>query len=561
MSIAPIMGFRIYLTYLEFINHPDEVVIGLYIAILILIFSAFFFFGKKRAAEHKLLELNRGLEKLVIERTEKMKANERRFHAMTDHASDIISMMDQDLNTIYINDAIENITGYTPEEMKNMKGIELVHPDDLEFSKTLYSQLMANPGIPLRRTLRLLHKNGNVVWLEGIVTNLLHDETIKAVISNYRDITARKISEELVIASEQKYRHTLDKMMEGIQIIDFEYRYIYVNEAVTKQGRYSAGELLGKTMMEKYPGIELSEMFAGLTKCMTERKPQFMINEFSYPDQSKAWFELNMQPVPEGVFILSIDISDRKNAEEALKQLNDELEQKVAERTAQLQLVNKELESFSYSVSHDLRAPLRAVSGYAKMIEEDYTAIIDSEGKRLLHNIQHNAQKMGTLIDDLLSFSRLGRKDVQRSRINVKELLEGVMIELNKNVKHSASVNMHHLIDLNADYALLNQVFYNLISNAIKYSSKEEQSRVDISSEKKENEIIYSISDNGAGFDMQYGHKLFGVFQRLHSDSEFEGTGVGLAIVQRIIVKHNGKVWAEGKPGEGATFYFSIPTA
>ena len=371
---------------------------------------------------------------------------------------------------------------------------------------------------------------------------------------------AEKIAaDENGVLKEQKYRHALDKMREGIQILDFDYRYIYVNEALVKQGRYSEEELLGNTLTEKYPDPGQSEMFILLKKCMDERTPQFMLNRFVYPGGPEGWFELDMQPVPEGVSIRSLDISERKNAEETLRKLNEELEQKVLERTEQLQTVNKELESFSYSVSHDLRAPLRAVNGYAKIIEEDYTKIFDDEGKRLLNNIQYNAQKMGTLIDDLLSFSRLGRKEVQKSDINVTELLEGVFIELGKVIKHNASIKMEQLLDISADYALINQVFYNLISNAIKFSSKKESPEIVISSEKKNNEVIYKICDNGAGFDMKYGNKLFGVFQRLHTDAEFEGTGVGLAIVQRIVTKHGGKVWAEATPGQGACFYFAIP--
>lgn len=231
----------------------------------------------------------------------------------------------------------------------------------------------------------------------------------------------------------------------------------------------------------------------------------------------------------------------------------------VEDTNKQLASVNKELESFTYSVSHDLRSPLRAIGGYANIIREDYGHLLDDEGKRLLGVIQYNTKRMGTLIDDLLAFSRLGRKDIQKSVVNMKELCQGVMIELSKAVKHNAEVRIGDLHAAMADYSLISQVMANLISNAVKYSSKAQNPIVEITSEQKDGAIIYTVKDNGTGFDMKYVHKLFGVFQRLHTQEEFEGTGVGLAIVQRIVHKHGGEVGAESQLGKGATFYFSLP--
>ena len=230
----------------------------------------------------------------------------------------------------------------------------------------------------------------------------------------------------------------------------------------------------------------------------------------------------------------------------------DELEKRVKERT-------EDLESFSYSVSHDLRTPLRAINGYAKILEEDYSTVLDDEGKRLLGEVRSNAKKMGLLIDDLLTFSRLGRKGITKSRVDVNKLLETVFSEINQSLTHNAEIKYSNLLPADADFKLLQHVITNLLSNAIKYSSKKEKPLIEIKSARKDGALIYSISDNGVGFDMQYVNKLFGVFQRLHSEEEFSGTGVGLAIVQRIIHKHDGKVWAEGKEGQGATFFFSLP--
>jgi PAS domain S-box-containing protein len=249
----------------------------------------------------------------------------------------------------------------------------------------------------------------------------------------------------------------------------------------------------------------------------------------------------------------------RKLNKEDILKLNEELEQKVLDRTVQLESANKELESFSYSVSHDLRAPLRAVNGYAKILEEDYTDLFNDEGRRLLSVVQQNAKKMGMLIDDLLAFSRLGRKEINKSVINMTEMAGNALGELRASQQIKAEVIINDLQPVIADTALMNQVWVNLLSNAIKYSFNTKKPVITINSEKKNGELIYSVSDNGVGFDMKYAHKLFGVFQRLHTMEEFEGTGVGLALAHRIITRQGGKIWAKAKVGKGATFYFSLP--
>lgn len=359
--------------------------------------------------------------------------------------------------------------------------------------------------------------------------------------------------------SERRFRNILDAMMEGVQIMDFNWRYMYVNDSLTKYSKYTEEELIGYSLMEKYPGVEETETFRILKKSMDERVPQHVENEFLFPDNTKGWFELSIQPVPEGLFILSIDITKRKQVEMENAALNEELEAKIIQRTAQLETVNKELEAFSYSVSHDLRAPLRAVNGYAKILEEDYEPLFNEEGKRLLSNIQYNAQKMGILIDDLLALSRLGKKELAISSIDMKDLSENVVNDLNKIMQHKAEIKIDKLHQAKADYGLMYQVLINLLSNAIKYSSKKEEPVVEMKSEVKEDHVVFSIRDNGAGFDMKYCDKLFGVFQRLHAMEEFDGTGVGLAITKRIVTKHNGNIWAEAEIDKGATFYFSLP--
>lgn len=362
-----------------------------------------------------------------------------------------------------------------------------------------------------------------------------------------------------ISAPEQKYGPgsvelcaILDNMLEGCQIVDREWRYRYLNDAVVKQAKKSREELLGHTMMEMYPGIELTPMFAELERCMRDRIPKRMENEFTFPDGSVGWFELRMEPIEDGVFILSLNITERK---------------KVAEAEAKIALVhgleeaNKELEAFSYTVSHDLRAPLRAIDGFAKILAEDYGPALDEKGKQVVETICDSARKMDELINDLLAFSRLGTTDLATATIDMEAIARSVYEELVAREKPDREIQftLEKLPRIAGDAALLRQVWENLLSNALKFTALRERGEITVEYRVDDDFVTYLVRDNGAGFDMRYAGKLFGVFQRLHSGKEFEGTGVGLAIVDRIIRRHGGRVWGEGTVGKGATFFFSLP--
>ncbi len=257
---------------------------------------------------------------------------------------------------------------------------------------------------------------------------------------------------------------------------------------------------------------------------------------------------------------MEANIAKYKQAEEEVRSFNQKLEGMVAERTRELEAANRELESFSYSVSHDLRAPLRSIHGYMNIFAEEYGGKLDDEATRLITIIQHNARRMGQLIDDLLSFSRLGRKELMKGTISMEDMVDSIWEELLKEQDgRDIDFTRASLPPAFADSVTMRHVWTNLLSNALKYTGRKTKAIIEVGGHEEGERVLYFVRDNGSGFDMRYYQKLFGVFQRLHSQEEFEGTGVGLAICQRILHRHGGTIWADARPDAGATFYFALP--
>lgn len=256
---------------------------------------------------------------------------------------------------------------------------------------------------------------------------------------------------------------------------------------------------------------------------------------------------------------LQKEVKDRRKAEAEIRKLNIELERRVLERTAELAASNKELEAFSYSVSHDLRAPLRAMTGFSEALLEEYIAVLDERGKDYLHRVSDSAKHMGMLVDDLLKLSRFTRGEMIKSPVNLSHMVQQVVSEIQdqdplREVTWVIEPNVRAIADVNLIQVVLN----NLLSNAWKFTSKQKSPRIEFGCLRKESMLTYFVKDNGVGFDMMHKDKLFGTFSRLHSQSEFEGTGIGLALVQRIIQRHGGSIWAEAQVDQGATFYFTL---
>lgn len=352
----------------------------------------------------------------------------------------------------------------------------------------------------------------------------------------------------------------LDNIVQGMgdayASLDPQWRYVYVNDRALRLLGMKKEELLGKVIWELFPDIKGSVFERAYRKAMEQRTPEAFE---TYYESYDMWLEVRAYPQDDGIAIFYTNITKYKKAEEEVRSFNYKLEAMVAARTKELEVANKELESFSYSVSHDLRAPLRSVHGYMNIFSEEYASHLDDEAKRLMKIIQDNAKKMGQLIDDLLAFSRLGRKELMKAHISMTDLVNMVWDDLQKSEDHrDIKFTVSPMPVGYADSVTMRHVWENLISNAVKYTRNKPAAIIEVGCKTEGESKAYYVRDNGSGFDMRYYDKLFGVFQRLHSQEEFEGTGVGLAIVHRIISRHGGKVWAEAKPDEGATFFFTI---
>lgn len=387
------------------------------------------------------------------------------------------------------------------------------------------------------------------------------EEEIRALNAGLERRVAERTSE--LRDSRERFRVMLESSPDAMVIVNSEGNIELVNSQTEKLFGYARQALIGRSIevlvperfRERHAAHRAAYGSAPRVRNINLRLELYGRRK----DGSEFPADISLSPVPtpEGLLVFSNirDITERSENERKLRELNSDL----VRRTEEVEAANRELEGFSYSVSHDLRSPLRAIDGFTRILQEDYAEKLDDEGRRLLGVVCGNSRKMGELIDDLLEFSRLGRKPLSATTIDMKRLVEEVTGDLQLPGGKPPRLVVGALPPASGDPTLVRQAWVNLLGNAVKFSGKREQPVIEISGHENGLENIYCVKDNGAGFDMKYRDKLFGVFQRLHSTEEFEGTGVGLAIVQRVVARHGGRVWAEGEVDKGAAFHFSLP--
>jgi len=462
-----------------------------------------------------------------------------------------------------VNDAAVVQYGWSREEFLTMTLEDIRPPEDVARLR----EDLSRPRPTLQRSDGWRHRRRNNSPIDvEILSHVIVFEGREAVLVSALDVTERKRAEAAVRLSEGQYRSLFHGMLEGYAHCRMEFDgdvprdwvYLDVNPAFGAITGLTG--VVGKRVTEIVPGIretnpEMFEIFGRVARTGAPSQVE------SYVPALGIWFSLAVyRPAPGEFVAVFEDITERRRAFEEVRRLNTELETRVLERTAQLADANRELEAFAYSVSHDLRAPLRAIDGYGRMLEEDHAPRLDDEGRRLLNVVRSSTKGMGQLIDDLLAFSRAGHGDLVRARVDMTRLARDVWTSLATPAEVAGvTFRLDALPEAESDPTLMRQVWVNLLSNALKFTRGHPAPAVAVGARIESGRAVYFVQDNGVGFDPRYRDKLFGVFQRLHSATKFEGTGVGLALVQRIVTRHGGTVWADGAVGEGATFHFTLP--
>jgi PAS domain S-box-containing protein len=453
--------------------------------------------------------------------------------------------------------------GYGPDELLGHMLAEFIHPDDLASDGAAFLAAVNHVGRVNGLVNRGRARDGTYRWLEW---NGTRDPETGQLYASALDITEHRRADLALLQSEGWYRTLADSLPHLVWTCRADGPCDYLSPRWVAYTGVPESEQLGYRWLEQLHPDDRDRVIAEWA-AVAARGESFDIEfRIRRADGVFRWFRTRAIPFRDNDgqlvkwFGSNTDIDDSKRGEQELRELNAELDGRVTQRTIALEAANRELEAFSYSVSHDLRAPLRSIDAFSQILLNEYAAPLDAEGRRILGIVLRNVKQMGALIDDLLAFARVTRKELDRRHVDMTSLARSVADELQAvEPDRTIAIDIGSLADAPGDGALLHQVWANLLGNAVKFSRPVETPRVEVRSEQLDGEYRYTVRDNGVGFDPTYVDKLFKPFSRLHPTAEFEGTGIGLAIVARIVGRHGGRVWAEGTPGTGATFGFALP--
>ncbi|MCT0226565.1 PAS domain S-box protein [Synechococcus sp. CS-1328] len=522
-------------------------------------------------------------------RADEIVQGERRFRYLFEHSA-VAKTIRQSNDAMEVNLACCQMLGYSQQEFSGLNWADLTHPDDRQATLKAINALQMGNSDSVRLIKRFLHKDGSLVWGDQSLhlRRTTSGEPLDTI-SEIVDITKLKLEEEAHLAVLNYARSLIEASLDPMVTISPGGLIRDVNEAMAQATGQAREALVGQEFAALFSDQARAregcrqvfehgslQDFDLRLRHISGRLIDVEENASVYRDDAGvvAGVVAAARDVTEHLRLehelqaLNLDLEGRviartaelKRSEQEVRSLNAELEQRVQERTAELHIANEELGAFAYSVSHDLRAPLRAVDGFSRKLLLNYGQSLDDEGHRLLQVVRDNAVRMGQLIDDLLAFSRMGRRELQAQDVDMEAMARAVGDELcSLEPGRDIAFTCSPLPSTRGDAAMLREVWVNLLGNAIKFTGKQPLAHISVSGEVKGEEAIYTIRDDGAGFDMAYADKLFGVFQRLHRQDEFEGSGAGLAIAQRILRRHGGRIWGEGQPNQGATFSFALP--